>query len=127
MDRNIVKTNNAPEAIGPYSQGIKSSGFIFTSGQIPLNPKTGLLIKGDFKSETIQVLNNLDEILKDGGSSIELAIKLTVYLVEISDFPLLNEIFDKYFTDNPPARTTIQVAALPMNARIEIDAIGLIN
>ena len=127
MDRNIVKTNNAPEAIGPYSQGIKSSGFIFTSGQIPLNPKTGLLIKGDFKSETIQVLNNLDEILKDGGSSIELAIKLTVYLVEISDFPLLNEIFDKYFTDNPPARTTIQVAALPMNARIEIDANGLIN
>ena len=127
MDRKIIKTNNAPKAIGPYSQGIKSSGFIFTSGQIPLNPKTGLLIKGDFKSETIQVLNNLDEILKDGGSSIELAIKLTVYLVEISDFPLLNEIFDKYFTDNPPARTTIQVVALPMNARIEIDAIGLIN
>ena len=124
MDRVVIQTTEAPKAIGTYSQGIKSDNFVFTSGQIPINPKSGELIKGDFKSEVKQVLINLNGVLKGGGSSLQQAIKLTVFLTDLSHFAQVNEIFDEFFPDNPPARSAVQVSALPMNARIEIDAVG---
>ena len=124
MDRVVIHTNEAPKAIGIYSQGIKSDNFVFTSGQIPINPKSGKLIKGDFKSEVKQVLINLNGVLKGGGSSLQQAIKLTVFLTDLSHFAQVNEIFNEFFPDNPPARSAVQVSALPMNARIEIDAVG---
>jgi len=120
----VIHTIEAPRAIGTYSQGIKSDNFVFTSGQIPINPQSGELIKGDFKSEVKQVLINLNGVLKGGGSSLQQAIKLTVFLTDLSYFAQVNEIFDEFFPDNPPARSAVQVSALPMNARIEIDAVG---
>ena len=124
MDKVVIHTTEAPKAIGNYSQGIKSDNFVFTSGQIPINPQSGELIKGDFKSEVKQVLINLNGVLKGGGSSLQQAIKLTVFLTDLSHFAQVNEIFDEFFPDNPPARSAVQVSALPMNARIEIDAVG---
>ena len=124
MDKVVIQTTEAPKAIGAYSQGIKSDNFVFTSGQIPINPQSGELIKGDFKSEVKQVLINLNGVLKGGGSSLQQAIKLTVFLTDLSHFAQVNEIFDEFFPDNPPARSAVQVSALPMNARIEIDAVG---
>ena len=124
MDKVVIHTTEAPKAIGTYSQGIKSDNFVFTSGQIPINPQSGELIKGDFKSEVKQVLINLNGVLKGGGSSLQQAIKLTVFLTDLSYFAQVNEIFDEFFPDNPPARSVVQVSALPMNARIEIDAVG---
>ena len=127
MDKVVIHTTEAPKAIGTYSQGIKSDNFVFTSGQIPINPQSGELIKGDFKSEVEQVLINLNGVLKGGGSSLQQAIKLTVFLTDLSHFAQVNEIFDEFFPDNPPARSAVQVSALPMNARIEIDAVGLVE
>ena len=124
MDKVVIHTNEAPKAIGIYSQGIKSDNFVFTSGQIPINPKSGKLIKGDFKSEVKQVLTNLNGVLKGGGSSLESAVKLTVFLTDLSHFSQVNEIFNEFFPDNPPARSAVQVSALPMNARVEIEAVG---
>jgi len=124
LDKVVIHTNEAPKAIGTYSQGIKSDNFVFTSGQIPINPQSGELIKGDFKSEVKQVLINLNGVLKGGGSSLQQAIKLTVFLTDLSHFAQVNEIFNEFFPDNPPARSAVQVSALPMNARIEIDAVG---
>ena len=124
MDKVVIHTTEAPKAIGTYSQGIKTDNFVFTSGQIPINPQSGELIKGDFKSEVKQVLINLNGVLKGGGSSLQQAIKLTVFLTDLSHFAQVNEIFNEFFPDNPPARSAVQVSALPMNARIEIDAVG---
>ena len=124
MDKVVIHTTEAPKAIGTYSQGIKSDNLVFTSGQIPINPQSGELIKGDFKSEVKQVLINLNGVLKGGGSSLQQAIKLTVFLTDLSHFAQVNEIFNEFFPDNPPARSAVQVSALPMNARIEIDAVG---
>ena len=124
MYKVVIHTTEAPKAIGTYSQGIKSDNFVFTSGQIPINPQSGELIKGDFKSEVKQVLINLNGVLKGGGSSLQQAIKLTVFLTDLSHFAQVNEIFNEFFPDNPPARSAVQVSALPMNARIEIDAVG---
>lgn len=127
MDKVVIHTTEAPKAIGTYSQGIKSDNFVFTSGQIPINPQSGELIKGDFKSEVKQVLINLNGVLKGGGSSLQQAIKLTVFLTDLSHFAQVNEIFNEFFPDNPPARSAVQVSALPMNARIEIDAVGYVE
>ncbi len=122
---NKIDTNLAPKAFGFYSQGIKIENLIFTSGQIPIDPNSGKLIVGNFKEEVEQVLKNIDAILIAGGSSINRAVKLTVYLTDLSLFDELNEVFKKYFNKNKPARSTMQVSALPLNSRIEIDAIGL--
>ncbi len=121
----VIKTIQAPDAIGPYSQGIDTGDLIFTSGQIPINPETGMLIAGDFKEEVLQVLNNLDAILKESGSSLKKALKLTVFLTDLSNFSDLNDVFSTYFKGKFPARSAVQVSALPMNARIEIEAIGM--
>ncbi|MDP7465578.1 MAG: RidA family protein [Candidatus Marinimicrobia bacterium] len=127
MDNIVIETLDAPEAIGTYSQGIKSGNLVFTSGQIPLNPETGELINGDFKMEISQVLTNLNAVLKSGGSSLKKAIKLTVFLTDLSYFPQVNEVFKEFFSENPPARSAVEVSALPMNAKIEIEAVGSIE
>ena len=127
MDNIVIETLDAPQAIGTYSQGIKSGNLVFTSGQIPLNPETGELINGDFKSEISQVLTNLNAVLKSGGSSLKQAVKLTVFLTDLSYFPQVNEVFKEFFPENPPARSAVQVSALPMNAKIEIEAVGSIE
>ena len=127
MDNIVIETLDAPQAIGTYSQGIKSGNLVFTSGQIPLNPETGELINGDFKSEISQVLTNLNAVLKSGGSSLKKAIKLTVFLTDLSYFPQVNEVFKEFFPENPPARSAVQVSALPMNANIEIEAVGSVE
>ena len=127
MDNIVIETLDAPQAIGTYSQGIKFGNLVFTSGQIPLNPETGELINSDFKSEISQVLTNLNAVLKSGGSSLKKAIKLTVFLTDLSYFPQVNEVFKEFFPENPPARSAVQVSALPMNAKIEIEAVGSIE
>ena len=127
MDNIVIETLDAPQAIGTYSQGIKSENLVFTSGQIPLNPETGELINGDFKSEISQVLTNLNAVLKSGGSSLKKAVKLTVFLTDLSYFPQVNEVFKEFFPENPPARSAVQVSALPMNAKIEIEAVGSVE
>ena len=121
-----INTNKAPKAIGPYSQAVHHHHFVFTSGQIPLNPETGALVVGDFKAEVLQVLNNLDAVSTESGSSLKKAAKLTVFLTDLSKFPELNEVFNSYFDEHLPARSAIQVSALPMNARVEIEAVGTI-
>ena len=127
MDNIVIETLDAPKAIGTYSQGIKSGNLVFTSGQIPLNPETGELINGDFKMEILQVLTNLNAVLKSGGSSLKKAIKLTVFLTDLSYFPQVNEVFSEFFPEDSPARSAVQVSALPMNAKIEIEAVGSVE
>ena len=127
MNKSVIQTSDAPKAIGTYSQGIQSKNLVFTSGQIPINPKTGELIIGDFKAEVHQVLTNLDSVLKGGGSSLQSAVKLTVFLTDLSYFAQVNEVFNSFFPKDPPARSALQVSALPMNARIEIEAIGYVE
>ena len=120
----IIKTSNAPAAIGPYSQGIEYNDLVFTSGQIPLDPSTGKLVEGDFKKEVAQVLNNVEAVLKEGGSALDKAIKLTVFVTDLGKFSELNEVFESVFGENPPARSALQVSALPLGVRVEIEAIG---
>ena len=127
MSKSAICTPNAPKAIGTYSQGIRSKNLVFTSGQIPINPQSGKLISDDFKAEVHQVLNNLDGVLKGGGSSLQCTIKLTVFLIDLSYFAQVNEVFDGFFPKDPPARSAVQVTALPMSARIEIEAIGYVE
>ena len=127
LSKSVIQTSDAPQAIGTYSQVIRSENLVFTSGQIPINPKTGELIIGDFKAEVYQVLTNLDGVLKGGGSSLQSAVKLTVFLTDLSYFTQVNEVFDSFFPKDPPARSAVQVSALPMNARIEIEAIGYVE
>ena len=121
----MITIKDAPEAIGTYSQGIKYGDLIFTSGQIPLDPKTGNLISGNIKEEIRQVLNNLNAVLIGGGSSLQSTVKLTVFITDLSCFLDLNEVFREYFFENPPARSVVQVSALPLGVRIEIEAIGI--
>ena len=120
----IIKTDNAPEAIGPYSQGIIANGLVYTAGQIPLDPETSELVKDSFEDEVERVLKNIDAILIAGGSSLNKLIKLTVFITDLKLFGELNEIFADYFPVNPPARSAVEVSALPMGARIEIEAIA---
>ena len=124
MKKKIINIKGAPESIGTYSQGIRAGNFIYTSGQIPINPQTGNLVTGNIKAETRQVLDNLDAVLRAGGSSLRSAVKLTVFFTDLSYLPDLNEVFKEYFPIKPPARSTVQVSALPMGVRIEIDAVG---
>ena len=121
-----INTKNAPQAIGSYSQAKIVGNFIFTSGQIPLKID-GTMVTNDFKKECIQVLDNLNEILKCSGSKMSNIIKLTVYLIELSNFSVLNSVFEQYFDQSLPARSTVQVSALPKDSRVEIEAIGYID
>jgi len=121
--KKIVKTDKAPSAIGPYSQAVISNNFIFTAGQIPINPETGRIVDGGFKEQVRQVLENIKAIIEAAGSNIENIVKLTLYLTDLSFFGELNEVFNEYFSDNPPARSAMQVSRLPKEAMIEIDAV----
>jgi 2-iminobutanoate/2-iminopropanoate deaminase len=124
-NREVVLTKDAPQPIGPYSQGIKAGGFVFASGQIALDPATGKLVEGDIKIQTERVLKNLSAILAAAGSSMERAVRTTVFLKNISDFPAMNEVYGHFFPNAPPSRSTVGVAALPRDALVEIDVIAM--
>ena len=121
----VISTLNAPSAIGPYSQAIKVNGMIYTSGQIALN-KDGILIEGGVALQTRQVLENLKEVLKEGGSSLDKVIKTTIYLSNMDDFSVVNSVYGEYFTEHLPARSTIGVKTLPKNVDVEIDVIAIV-
>ena len=127
MIKEVINIKDAPEAIGTYSQGIRVGDLIYTSGQIPIDPQSGNLITGEIKMEIRQIFANLDAILQGGGSSLKSAVKLTVYMTDLSYFSDVNEVFKECFSDNPPARSTVQVSALPLGVRIEIEAVGIIE
>ena len=120
----IVSTPNAPAAIGPYSQAVVSNGFAFVSGQVPLDPATGKIIDGDIAGQTQQVLENLKAVLEACGSSLAQVVKTTVYLKDMGEFAGMNEVFARYFPENPPARATIEAARLPRDVRVEIDCVA---
>lgn len=123
--KEIVSTERGPKALGPYSQAVKASGFIFTAGQGALDPATGKLVEGDTATQTVRVLENLKAIVEAAGSSLDRAVKANVYLKDMNDFAAMNEVYSRYFPQNPPARTTIQAARLPLDIRVEIDLIVL--
>ena len=118
-----ISTTKAPQAIGPYSQGIVANGFLFTAGQIGLDPQTGRLVDGGFAKQTERVLANLGAVLAEAGASWNDVVKTTVYLHDMADFPTFNEIYGRHFGDARPARSTVQAAGLPRGALVEIDAI----
>src|SRR5271165_3335254 len=123
--REVIATNDGPKAIGPYSQAIKANGFIFVSGQIPIDPATQQLIEGDVAAQTERVLKNLSAILKSVGSSLQNVVKAGVFLKNMSDFAAMNEVYGHYFTAAPPARATVEVARLPKDVLVEIDVIAI--
>jgi 2-iminobutanoate/2-iminopropanoate deaminase len=123
--KTVVATTSAPAAIGPYSQAIVAGGLVFASGQIPLDPTSGQLVDGDVRLQTRRVLDNLSAVLDAAGSSLDLAVKTTVFLVDLADFATFNEVYATYFTSEPPARSTIQAAALPRGARVEVEVVAL--
>lgn len=122
-----VHSEGAPAAIGPYSQAIRSGEFLFCSGQIPLDPKTGKMVEGGIEPQTERVLENLSAVLAAGGSSPGKVVKTTVYLTDLGDFPAMNRVYGKYFPVDPPARATVQVGKLPAGALVEIDAVASIE
>jgi 2-iminobutanoate/2-iminopropanoate deaminase len=126
MKKKVIHTEKAPKAIGPYSQAIQAGDFLFLSGQIPLDPKTGELVKGDIRQQTKQVLENLKGVLESEKLEMKDVVKVTIFLKDIGDFNQVNEVYATYFPSSPPARSTIQVAKLPRDAEIEIEAIALI-
>jgi 2-iminobutanoate/2-iminopropanoate deaminase len=123
--KEVISTPNGPMAIGPYSQAIRANGFVFVSGQIPLDAATGLLIEGDVAQQTARVLDNLKAILEAAGSSLHHAVKASVYLKDMAEFAAMNEVYARYFPQNPPARATVEVARLPRDVRVEIDIVAL--
>ncbi|MGN0940701.1 MAG: RidA family protein [Selenomonadaceae bacterium] len=122
--KNVIATKKAPGAIGPYSQAIEANGFVFVSGQIPLVPETGEMVKGGIEEQTARVLDNLKAILEAAGTSMDAAVKTTVYIKNIGDFGKVNEIYAKYFTKDCPARVCVEVSNLPKGALVEIDVIA---
>lgn len=123
--REAIATKNAPAAIGPYSQGIKANGFLFLSGQVALDPASGQLVAGDIRAQTERVLQNLQAVLEAAGSSLARVVKTTVFLADLNDFAAMNEVYARFFPAPPPARATVEVRRLPLDARVEIDVIAL--
>jgi 2-iminobutanoate/2-iminopropanoate deaminase len=120
-----IQTDRAPQAIGPYSQAIKANGFIFASGQIPLDPATMRIVEGGIEEQTGRVLDNLKAVLEAAGSSLDRVVKTTVYLADMGEFVAMNEIYARYFGATKPARATVQVARLPRDVKVEIDVVAL--
>ena len=127
MSARTVSTDNAPPAIGPYSQGTAAAGFLFLSGQVALDPKTGALVQGTIREEVARVLENLRAVLEAAGTGLDRVVRTTVYLTSLKEFEAMNEVYARYFGENRPARSTVQVAALPKGARVEIDAIAILG
>jgi 2-iminobutanoate/2-iminopropanoate deaminase len=125
MNKKIISTEKSPAAIGPYNQGIVVNGFLFTSGQLPINPVTGE-VPATIEKQTIQVLDNLKAIIEAAGSTIENVVKCTVYLQDMNDFAVMNQLYSTYFSTNPPARACVEVSKMAKNALVEIDAIAFV-
>ena len=123
--KNIIRTDKAPAALGPYNQGVEMNGFIFTAGQIPLNPVTGKLVEGSFSDRVYQVMNNLKAVLEAGGSDFSKVVKTTIFVTDMGKYGELNKIYGEFFPgDNAPARSAVQVAALPLGTDVEIEMIA---
>ena len=127
MTREVVATGAAPAAIGPYSQGVKSNGLLFTAGQIPLDPATGTLVEGDIAAQTERVMRNLEAILQEAGAGFDTVIKTTCFLTDLGDFASFNEVYARFFPQQPPARSTVQVSRLPAGARVEVECVALLR
>jgi 2-iminobutanoate/2-iminopropanoate deaminase len=123
--KKIISTSEAPAAIGPYSQAVRSGNFLFCSGQIPLDPKSGQIVSGDIATQTRRVLDNVGAVLKAEGLTFENIVKTTIFLTDLGDFQTVNETYGSYFKQQPPARSTVQVSALPKGAKVEIEAIAI--
>lgn len=123
--KEIISTDKAPKAIGPYSQAVRAGNMIFLSGQIPLNPSNGQLVEGTIQQQTERVLENIKAVVESVGLTLESVVKTTVFLKSLTDFPQMNEVYARYFPANPPARSTVEVARLPRDVQVEIDAIVL--
>lgn len=127
MKRGVVKTEKAPKAVGPYVQGVKAHGFLFTAGQIGLDPATGKLVEGGIEAQTRRVLENLKAVVEAAGTSFKQAVKATVFLTDLSHFQAMNQIYATYFEGQSPARSTVGVAQLPLGALVEIDLVALLE
>jgi 2-iminobutanoate/2-iminopropanoate deaminase len=125
MATQVIATDAAPKAIGPYSQAIVAGDLVFTSGQIPLDPKTQEMVKGDVRAQAERVMENLRAVLETAGASFGQVVKTTIFLADLADFAIVNEVYGKRFAGAPPARSTVQVAALPKGARVEIEMIAI--
>jgi len=127
MDKKVITSNKAPKAIGPYSVAIQTGDLVFTSGQLGLDPATGSLVPGGIEAETRQALTNIGQVLADAGSGLERVVKTTVFLKDMAEFTKMNTIYAEFFTENPPARSTIQAAALPKGGVVEIEAVAILK
>ncbi len=127
MKKEIVSTAGAPKAVGPYSQGVKCGGFLFCSGQLPLDPVTGKIVEGGIREQTARVLKNLEAVLAAGNATMGTVVRTTVYLVDMGEFQEMNEVYKSFFPEDPPARATVEISKLAAGARVEIDAIGLVT
>jgi 2-iminobutanoate/2-iminopropanoate deaminase len=125
--KQIIQTDRAPQAIGPYSQAIKARGFVYASGQIPIDPATGQFVDGGIAEQTEQVMKNVAAVLEAAGSRLDRIVKTTVFLADMEEFAAMNEVYAKFFTTDPPARATVQAAGLPRNARVEIEVVALVD
>ncbi|HDN75527.1 MAG: deaminase [Thermoprotei archaeon] len=126
-NRMVIFTPRAPKPIGPYSQAVKAGNLLFISGQIPIDPRTGELVKGDFKDKVRRVLENIKEILREAGADLSDVVKVTVYLRDIRKFNEFNEVYSSYFTKEPPARVVVEVSNLPKGADLEVEAIAILR
>ena len=124
--KETISTENAPGAIGPYSQAVKAGNMVFCSGQIPIDPNTGEFVSGDVAEQTRQVLKNLNAVLEAAGTNLNNIVKTTVFLADMNDFTAMNEVYAEFFSENKPARATVQAARLPRDARVEIDCIAVV-
>ena len=127
MAKSIISTNKAPKAIGPYSQGVKVGNFIYTSGQLPINPATGELVNDDIRKAAEQCIENAKAILEEAGASLSQVVKTLVFVKDMNDFAAFNEVYARYFTENCPARSCVQVAKLPLDALVEMEAIAVVE
>lgn len=127
VEKKIVRTDKAPEPVGPYSQAVIAGGCVFCSGQLALDTATGALMAGDIRQETTRVMENLKEVLESAGCSFDNVVKTTIYVKDMNDFSAINEVYGSFFSDDPPARATVQVARLPKDANVEIDCIAVVG
>jgi 2-iminobutanoate/2-iminopropanoate deaminase len=125
IERTIIATEEAPGAVGPYSQGIAADGFVFTAGQVPINPASGKVEAETIEDQTRQVLTNVDAVLRAAGSSLDRVVKMTVFMTDLADFQAMNGVYAEFFPANPPARSAVQVVALPLGVQIEMEAVAL--